>query len=85
MYSYPFDSKQDETLQRTMVSFLNSDGGYIFIGIKECPDKKRFVAGLNLCEGEKEKIYKDVRRLASEIQPNIVSSRKIDTNFVPVR
>lgn len=85
MFCYPFNSEQNETIQRTMVSFLNSDGGYIFIGIKETEDKKRLVVGMNLCEAEKEQIYKDIRHLAQSIQPGVTRSRMVDTVFVPTK
>lgn len=49
MYQYPFTKECNDILLKTIVSFLNSEGGFIFIGIKETNKKKRIVTGLSIC------------------------------------
>lgn len=71
MYTYPFITSNVDIILKTVVSFLNTEGGYIFIGIKETSKKKRIVTGLVLCEAEKEQIYKDIRQLSNSIKPNV--------------
>ena len=65
---------------------LNTEGGFIFIGIKETQERKRIVTPLIYNEDLKENILKYFRLLAQSIKPNhVVIKSLMEFEFVPIK
>lgn len=63
MYSFPFSKSNKDNILKTIVGFLNNQGGFLFIGIKETPNKERFAVGLTLTGRQKESLHQSIRSM----------------------
>jgi predicted HTH transcriptional regulator len=68
-----------------MCSFLNAEGGTLFIGIKKTEDKRKVVEGAYYCESSKEELLINFRRLAQDIEPDIITDKRYVVDFVPIK
>ena len=66
-YSYPFNEEMIRTLQKTILSFVNSDGGCIFIGIRD----DSVVKGIQLIGKEKDDSSNFLVNITDNISPSI--------------
>eukprot|EP00340_Litonotus_pictus_P006625 CAMPEP_0170529312 /NCGR_PEP_ID=MMETSP0209-20121228/20613_1 /TAXON_ID=665100 ORGANISM="Litonotus pictus, Strain P1" /NCGR_SAMPLE_ID=MMETSP0209 /ASSEMBLY_ACC=CAM_ASM_000301 /LENGTH=835 /DNA_ID=CAMNT_0010821119 /DNA_START=370 /DNA_END=2877 /DNA_ORIENTATION=- len=64
-YSFPFTEFNIKTIQRTIVSFLNNQGGRIYFGIND----ERQVKGIGLAEKDKDLFSNFLLNLAKPIYP----------------
>ncbi len=68
-YTLPItEEKAKKTLLKTIVSFLNSKGGTIFIGVE---DNKGEVKGVELYQKDKVAFSKFLKELLPNIKPDI--------------
>lgn len=71
-YYYPIGRDQIEKLQILIVAFLNTNGGRIYLGVK---DYNFLVCGMHLIEREKAKLKNDFENIFCNLVPSLPSSR----------
>ncbi len=84
-YTFPFSQNKIMTLCKTIVGFLNSAGGIIYLGIKEESNRLRKTTGISLNEREKEELLVNVRQICEKIYPDIIFTRLFQVKFVPIK
>ena len=81
---YPYNTRDTTKLKEIICSFLNCEGGVLFIGIFK-DEGKRYVVGNHYSEPQKEDVLKSFRRVAQIIEPDIVTNKMYMVDFVPIR
>lgn len=71
-YYYPIGKDQIDKLQILIVAFLNTNGGRIYLGVK---DYEFLVCGMHLKEREKGKLKNDFESIFNNLVPSLPSSR----------
>ena len=80
-YYFPLNEDCNRTLRRTIIAFLNTNGGRIYIGIR---DYDQFVFGIELIGNGRDKIVCQIDDLLKDITPKVESDECI-TKFVPLK
>ena len=80
-YFFPLGDDQRKTLRKTICAFLNTNGGRIYIGIR---DDDQCVFGLELTTKEKDQVILTIDDLLREIHPKVKPDECI-TKFVPLK
>ena len=72
---FPYQYGDTITIKEIICSFLNAEGGILFIGIKKEKNGKRIVEGSEYTESEKENILRTFRQIAQTIEPDIITHK----------
>lgn len=80
-YNFPLGEKQKFIMQKTICGFLNTQGGRIYIGIRDSDQK---VVGLELTTKDQDNIVLEVDNLLKDITP-YVESHECVTCFIPLK
>lgn len=85
-YALPLKAYHFEILTKTIVGFLNTSGGIIYLGIKEEENRLRSVVSIFLNEAKKEDFLFSFRQMIAEnIEPEIIANKLYSIKFIPVR
>jgi len=79
-YNFPFTETLEKTLSRTICSFLNRNGGRIYIGVTD----DKIVKGISLTRQEKEEFEQTISRCVSTFEPEINGKELVTINYLPV-
>jgi len=79
-YFYPLDEDQEKEIKRQYCGFLNSNGGRIYIGIKD----ERIVKGIELTYKEEDSFRNTLVSYGNEFYPKCRLD-KIKVHFIPIK
>jgi len=79
-YSLPLSDALERTLSKTICSFLNRNGGRIYIGITD----NKVVKGTKLTNSQMQDLQEDIQRLLSCFDPDVSISEYLKIMFIPI-
>lgn len=84
-FRHPFNQQEMKVIKETMCSFLNSEGGTIYVGVKKNEKNAKIVFGHYFSESQREEVLKSFRKIAQTIEPDILTNKMYMVEFVPLR
>jgi predicted HTH transcriptional regulator len=80
---YPFKKEKESHIRRIICSFLNANGGILFVGFAK-ENEKWFAVGSASLKYDMAAIKKSFRQICEAIEPDILTHKMYEIELIPV-